>query len=63
LRLRGDAFEQAADWMRNAARQGGVAGPVTITFQDQALPRQHVDARVDVEIHRGNAFGYETLEP
>ncbi len=56
LALRGEAFERAARFVRNAAASGGVSAPVSVTLQNRGLSRANRTARVDIEVRTGRAF-------
>ena len=56
LALRGEAFERAARFVRDAAASGGVSAPVSVTFQNRGLSRTNRTARVDIEVRTGRAF-------
>ncbi len=52
---RQDAFPAAQRFVRACKKAGGVAAPVSQTFQDVALPRGSSE-RVDIVVHLGRAF-------
>jgi len=54
--VRDEAFLRAERWVRHVRDQGGIAGPVIITFQNRKLPATLRDARIDIEVRRGAAF-------
>lgn len=55
--LRDEAFERAGRWLHRVREHGGIAAPVIVTFQNRKLPPRHRDARIDIEVRRGTAFG------
>lgn len=56
LSLRDEAFEKAERFIKQAGQSGGVSAPVSVTFQNRNLPPGNRDARVDIEVRKGNAF-------
>ncbi len=53
IALRERAFEQAMDFIARAETQGGVRGPVTVSYPTPGRPDHR---RVDIEIWTGVAF-------
>ncbi len=56
LNLRGEAFEQAARFISNAQKVGGVSAPVSVSFQNSEVRKMDGTARVDIEVRKGKAF-------
>ena len=56
LALRDEAFERAERFNRQAQPSGGVAAPVSVSFQNRNLARKDRTARVDIEVPTGRAF-------
>jgi hypothetical protein len=56
LELRDQAFAQAASFISRAGASGGVAAPVSVSFQNPNLPKKYKTARVDIEVRTGKAF-------
>ncbi len=61
LALRDEAFRRAERWIVRARDQGGVTEPVTRSFRNPGLPSNRSDARVDVEVRKGAAFGRDII--
>jgi hypothetical protein len=51
---RTQAYSSARTFIQNAAKSGGVAAPVSKTFQDPQ--RKDPTARIDIEVIAGTAF-------
>ncbi|WP_008312527.1 DUF4157 domain-containing protein [Leptolyngbya sp. PCC 6406] len=56
LKLRDKAFEKAEAYINKSSKGNGVDAPVSLTFQNDNLPKKNKDARVDVEVKTGKAF-------